>query len=92
MHAFDMPGLVKGLEGLYREMWSDFERGTLPRPDSTQSRRLPGTRQRPDASPRDIEPHDTYARNWLERLRERHQYRPLTTADRFVSAEQLAAW
>ena len=30
---FDTPGFVRNLEGLYRQMWSDFKRGTLPVPD-----------------------------------------------------------
>jgi predicted O-linked N-acetylglucosamine transferase (SPINDLY family) len=30
---FDTPRLVAALEGLYRQMWSDFKRGTLPVPD-----------------------------------------------------------
>ena len=30
---FDTPRLVVALEDLYRQMWSDFKRGTLPVPD-----------------------------------------------------------
>ena len=30
---FDTPRLVKGLEGLYRQMWNDFKSGNLPVPD-----------------------------------------------------------
>ena len=30
---FDTPQLVRALEALYRQMWSDFVRGNLPRPD-----------------------------------------------------------
>ncbi|MBL8700019.1 MAG: N-acetylglucosamine transferase [Alphaproteobacteria bacterium] len=30
---FDMDGLVRGLEGLYREMADAYQRGNLPRPD-----------------------------------------------------------
>ena len=30
---FDTPRLVRELEDLYRQMWSDFKRGTLPAPD-----------------------------------------------------------
>jgi predicted O-linked N-acetylglucosamine transferase (SPINDLY family) len=30
---FDTPQLVRELEDLYRQMWSDFKRGTLPAPD-----------------------------------------------------------
>lgn len=32
---FDTPALVRTLESLYRDMWSDFVNGTLPRPDLT---------------------------------------------------------
>ena len=30
---FDMPRLVKGLEQLYEEMWSEYAQGRLPQPD-----------------------------------------------------------
>lgn len=30
---FDTPRLVKGLEGLYTDMWSDYQAGRLPSPD-----------------------------------------------------------
>src|SRR5690242_5072334 len=30
---FDTPRFVRNLEDLYRQMWSDFKRGTLPMPD-----------------------------------------------------------
>ena len=30
---FDTPRLVRDLEDLYRQMWNDFRRGTLPAPD-----------------------------------------------------------
>jgi hypothetical protein len=30
---FDTPRLVRDLEGLYRQMWTDFKRGALPVPD-----------------------------------------------------------
>ncbi len=30
---FDTPQLVRDLEGLYRQMWSEFKRGNLPVPD-----------------------------------------------------------
>ena len=30
---FDTPRLVRDLEDLYRQMWGDFRRGTLPVPD-----------------------------------------------------------
>ncbi len=30
---FDMPRLVKGLEDLYEQMWSDYAEGRLPQPD-----------------------------------------------------------
>ena len=30
---FDTPGLVAGLEALYRQMWEEYQTGTIPRPD-----------------------------------------------------------
>ena len=37
---FDTPRLVRGLEGLYRQMWDDFVRGEIPAPDLRNSGRL----------------------------------------------------
>lgn len=89
---FDMPGLVKGLEGLYEGMWSDFERGTIPRPDLRNLDVYLEVGSDPAHHARDIERHEAYIDTWLERLRARHQYRPVTCSDRFLTEHLLAAW
>ena len=32
---FDTQGLTRNLEGLFRQMWKDFQSGSLPAPDLT---------------------------------------------------------
>jgi predicted O-linked N-acetylglucosamine transferase (SPINDLY family) len=88
----DMPLLVQKLEGLYRGMWSDYEQGSLPRPDLRNLDVYLELGSDPTNYAQDIEQHDAYASAWLRRLHERHTYRPLNTADRFVSETQLENW
>ena len=88
---FDMPSLVRHLEGLYQTMWQAHESGTLPRPDlrnldvylEVGSRHAPGG---------DVQALGDYQRQWLERLAARHQHRPIEADSRLISAEVLAAW
>lgn len=89
---FDMPGLVRNLEGLYRTMWSDYERGELPRPDLRNLDVYLELGSDPAHQARDIEPSDAYVQAWLQRLQARHEFRPLAGGDRFVSEDVLAGW
>lgn len=89
---FDMPQLVNSLETLYQTMWSDFEHGTLPRPDLRNLDVYLEVGSNPVHHARDIEPHESYVDAWLERLRTYHHYRPLTTADRFIGEHRFATW
>ena len=50
---FDMELLVKSLEGLYEQMWTDYAEGRLPQPDGHGVQRIfaQGTDQRNDENP-----------------------------------------
>ncbi|NFV78852.1 tetratricopeptide repeat protein [Magnetospirillum aberrantis] len=74
---FDMDTLVRRLEQLYRQMWDEFQAGTLPRPDlrNLETYMEIGTELDFDA----IDPlngHDPVAW-WRDRLAIRHQLRPI---------------
>ncbi|MES1174023.1 MAG: hypothetical protein ABUL62_06810 [Myxococcales bacterium] len=91
---FDMPGLVRSLEGLYEAMWQAHESGSLPRPDL---RNLDlylevGSKQALDAIEVQALPDAEYRQHWLERLARRHQHRPIDTDSRLISDAVLAAW
>ncbi len=91
---FDMPGLVRNLEGLYETMWQAHESGSLPRPNL---RNLDvyldvGSKQALDAIEVQALPDADYARHWLDRLARRHQYRPIDADARLISDAVLAAW
>jgi predicted O-linked N-acetylglucosamine transferase (SPINDLY family) len=89
---FDMPGLVRHLESLYETMWSDYVCGKLPRPDLRNLDVYLELGSDPTRQSRDIASREEYEQMWLQRLQERHSYRPLACADRFVSEDVLATW
>ncbi|HEY3669080.1 MAG TPA: hypothetical protein VGL19_23945, partial [Polyangiaceae bacterium] len=89
---FDMPSLVRNLEGLYRTMWRAQEAGTLPRPDLKNLDVYLEVAQdrQPDAV--EVQSLADYRGFWLERLARRHRHRPLEADSRLITAEVLAAW
>jgi len=89
---FDMPRLVRELEGLYDQMWQAQASGTLPRPrlDNLDAYLEVGARRELEAS--DARSAADYHEQWRARLAHRHAYRPLSTDTRLVSPTVLAAW
>ncbi|HVW90302.1 MAG TPA: tetratricopeptide repeat protein [Gaiellaceae bacterium] len=89
---FDMPLLVSRLEGLYEHMWRAAETKTLPRPDlgNLGVYLEVGCDMDPDAV--EIQTLPDYRGFWLERLRRRHEHRPIARDDRLVTADLLTAW
>jgi predicted O-linked N-acetylglucosamine transferase (SPINDLY family) len=89
---FDIPSLVRHLEGLYRGMWQEYERGELPRPDL---KNLDVYLEAGSALPRDaveIRSDAEYRRDWRERLAQRHAHRPICADERLVTPAALAEW
>jgi len=89
---FDMPNLVRQLEGLYEGMWQTQRAGMLPRPklanldvylEVSENRELETTE-----APNQLE----YHRIWLERLAQRHAHRPMAADSCLVSADVITAW
>jgi predicted O-linked N-acetylglucosamine transferase (SPINDLY family) len=89
---FDMPALVRHLEGLYEVMQRAHRTGTLPRPDL---RNLDvylevGCRDASDAI--ELRALPDYHAHFLEKLARRHRSRPIDADRRLLSPEILASW
>lgn len=88
---FDMDGLVRGLEGLYEQMWQEQLAGTLPVPDLTNLDAYLDVGVREDFDARDsMEPHDVAAR-YRQGLAALHHERPLPKDRRLWRARDIRA-
>src|SRR6478609_208158 len=89
---FDMPTLVRELEGLYEQMWHAQEQGTLPRPnlDNLDVYLEVGANSPLEAC--DTRNADDYHRFWRDRLARRHAHRPIGADARLISPAVLSAW
>lgn len=89
---FDTPLLVRELEGLYQQMWSEYVTGQLPRP------RLHGLEQylevgaALDPDERETQLLLDYEGFWLTKLAARHRHRPLQEDGRLVTEDVLRGW
>jgi len=85
---FDMPGLVRHLEDLYREMWKDYESGQLPRPNLANLAALLdiGCQTKPDEL--EVQSIRDYNGWWLEKIARRNKSRPIDRDQRLAALEQ----
>ncbi|MBI3446463.1 MAG: glycosyl transferase [Magnetospirillum sp.] len=83
---FDMPGLVRHLEGLYRGMWEDFRQGRLPLPDLTNLEAYLEVGMGADHDGAEDAPAVDYRQWWRDRLASRHAWRPLAIDRRMWGA------
>lgn len=74
---FDVPALVRALEGLYAQMWQDFRENRLPRPDLTNMADYFDVGITHDQEAVDVLGIEDYEGWWRERLKARHALRPL---------------
>jgi predicted O-linked N-acetylglucosamine transferase (SPINDLY family) len=74
---FNMPLLVRSLENLYQQMWSDFENGTLPRPDLANLDAYIEVGSQTIYDDIDVQIIEDFAGWWREKLDKRHQFRPI---------------
>lgn len=91
---FDTPLLVRELEGLYEQMWTERSTGQLPRPrfENLEHYLEVGSRFEPDNVEMQTLP--DYEAFWRGQLAERHRHRPLLVDGRLISEdvlEQLSA-
>jgi len=89
---FDMPTLVKELEGLYAKMWQAQEEGLLPRPKLDNLDVYLEVGEKHGLEARELQTEADYHGLWLERLAQRHAHRPITADCRLVSPAVLASW
>ncbi len=82
---FDTPATVRGLERLYARMWGEFEAGTVPQPDLANLDVLLELGSIVDHEAVDLATIPDYAAWWQERLRRRHQFRPVPAGTRGMS-------
>jgi predicted O-linked N-acetylglucosamine transferase (SPINDLY family) len=89
---FDTPMLVRKLEGLYAEMWRDYQQGRLPRPNlkNLDAYLDIGAAIEPDLV--EVQALPDYERFWLDKLVLRHRHRPLESDDRLLTREVLQGW
>jgi len=84
---FDTPALVRGLEQLYREMWSEAQAGRLPRPDLRNLDVYLDVASETRYDEVDVQTIEDYHGWWQEKLRRRHRVRPISPDDRLFPAE-----
>ncbi|SHL97574.1 O-linked N-acetylglucosamine transferase, SPINDLY family protein [Roseibium suaedae] len=75
---FDTPGLVKGLETLYAQMWGECLDGRLPQPDLADLEALMDVAARMDHEGKDMLSEPDYRGLWARQLAARHVSRPMT--------------
>jgi deoxyribodipyrimidine photolyase len=72
-----MPALVNKLETLFREMWRDYERGELPRPELSNLDAYLEVGCLVNHDEIEVQTLANYAQFWIDLLMRRHQVRPL---------------
>ncbi|MDF3064842.1 MAG: hypothetical protein K0R38_443 [Polyangiaceae bacterium] len=89
---FDTPLLVRELETLYQQMWSEHVTGQLPQPrfQNLEHYLEVGASLEPDrVEARAIPDYEAF---WLEKLAARHHHRPLEVDGRLVTEAVLERW
>ena len=82
---FDMPLLVRRLEGLYREMWDQFKKGALPQPDLANLDAYLEVGCQAQHEELEVQTLKDYPAWWRENLARRHAFRPIPPDHRFCN-------
>lgn len=82
---FDMPGLVRNLENLYAQMWSDFEKNALPQPDLANLDVYLEVGSQVKHDELEVQTIQDYEGWWREKLALRHKSRPIPADGRLWS-------
>jgi predicted O-linked N-acetylglucosamine transferase (SPINDLY family) len=86
---FDMPGLVHKLEDLYRQMWVEFEKGELPRPDLDNLDVYLDVGNQVNRDAIEVQTIPDYLDWWRKNLALRHRFRPVAHDRRLVQSSEL---
>jgi hypothetical protein len=84
-----MPLLVRSLEALYKEMWAQFEKGELPRPDLANLDVYLEVGRQINLDEVEVQTIPDYHGMWLERLARRHGVRPIAPDRRLIVEKRL---
>jgi predicted O-linked N-acetylglucosamine transferase (SPINDLY family) len=79
---FDMPLLVRHLEGLYRQMWNQFEKGDQRRPDLSNLDVYLEVGSKAKHEEIEVQTIQDYHGWWHEKLSQRHKFRPISPDNR----------
>jgi predicted O-linked N-acetylglucosamine transferase (SPINDLY family) len=82
---FDMPSLVRQLEGLYNQMWREFEQGELPRPDLSHLDVYLEVGSQANHEALEVQTLEDYHGWWMKQLAQRHRFRPIAPDRRLVT-------
>jgi predicted O-linked N-acetylglucosamine transferase (SPINDLY family) len=88
---FDTPGLVRELEALYRQMWTDFQAGKSPTPDLANLDVYLEVGCGQDHDRIEVQAIEDYQGWWREQLAERHRYRAIAPDSRLWRASNAPA-
>jgi hypothetical protein len=86
---FDMPGLVVRLEDLYRQMWEQFQKGELPRPDLDGLDVYLEVGCKVDHEVLEVQSIRDYHSWWTKKLAARHRCRPIARDRRLVGSSAM---
>ncbi len=84
---FDMPLLVRRLEELYKNMWTQFAKGELPRANLSNLDVYLEVGSRIDHDEVEVQTIEDYHGWWREMLTNRHAFRPVDPDHRLVKAD-----
>ncbi|MHC1712324.1 MAG: tetratricopeptide repeat protein [Solidesulfovibrio sp.] len=82
---FDMPQLVRQLEGLYDHMWREFTQGALPKPDISNLDVYLEVGSQMNHEDFEAQMLEDYHGWWVEQLSRRHRLRPIDPDRRLVA-------
>ncbi len=74
---FDTPLLVRGLEGLYRQAWAEYQDGRLPRPDLANLEIYLELGIEENHDEVEVQAIKDYRAWWLAKLKRRDGFRPI---------------
>ncbi|MGP0059830.1 MAG: glycosyl transferase [Beijerinckiaceae bacterium] len=83
---FDVPQLVRHLEGLFRQMWQEFEDGKLPRPDLRNLDVYHEVGLELDLEGMELLDDGAYRALYMEKLAARNDFYPIAADNRFWRA------
>jgi predicted O-linked N-acetylglucosamine transferase (SPINDLY family) len=89
---FDIEGLARNLEGLYRQMWEDYQEGRLPVPDLTNIELYRELGLERDHEGAELVRMSDYIDGYREKIAARHRSWPVPPDGRLWTPEVISQW